>query len=66
MIGLASGAESLKLPPWLTIPMASLLLVAAAMIYFRLLGRVAWCYAQAVAKDEREVAESADEEEREE
>ncbi|HYW78792.1 MAG TPA: hypothetical protein VE890_04410, partial [Thermoguttaceae bacterium] len=47
---------------WLAVPLAPAALVAAAMIYFRLLGRVAWCYARAVEQDEREAAEEEGEE----
>lgn len=60
VLGLILGVWQLN--RWLAIPVGSAALVAAAMIYFRLLGRVAWCYAQAVQKDEREAAEEEDEE----
>ena len=65
LIGLVIEAVAIELTVWLAVPIASLLLVAAAMIYFRLLGRVAWCYARALVKDEQEAAESAGEEESE-
>ncbi len=58
--GLIFGMSDLN--QWLAVPIASAALVAAAMIYFRLLGRVAWCYARAVHQDEREAAEAEDEE----
>ena len=47
---------------WLAVPLESAAVVAAAMIYFRLLGRVAWCYGRAVQQDEREAAEAENEE----
>jgi len=50
--GLIFGLSYLN--QWAAAPITSAALVAATMIYFRLLGRVAWCYAQAIEQDEAE------------